>query len=84
MKNDKGFMQIIIIIALIIVIISLLGISLREVYSKLSANPAVGENFKFVKDWIVGGYNAYLSEPLGKLFNFGTNYLFQIFPEAKK
>lgn len=84
MKNNSGFMQIIIIIILIIIIISLLGISLREIYFKLSANPEVSENFKFIKDWIVSGYNTYLSGPISKLFNFGTDYIFQIFPEAKK
>lgn len=79
MKNDKGFIQIIVIIILVIVIISLLGISLREIFGKLSDNPTISENFKYVKDWIVGLYNKYLAQPVGAAFTFIKNYLISVF-----
>lgn len=79
MKNDKGFVQIIVIIILVIVIISLLGISLREIFGKLSENPTISENFKYVKDWIVGLYNKYLAQPVGAVFTFIKNYLISVF-----
>lgn len=80
---QKGFIQIIVIFILIIVIISLLGISLKEIFSKLSDNPSVGENFSFVTDWIVHTYNSYLAKPVGNLFSSLKDYIFEIFPESK-
>lgn len=77
--QQKGFVQIIVIIVLIIVIISLLGISLKEIFGKLSANPEVNENFTFIKNWIANLYNKYLEKPIGNLFNYGKNYLLNIF-----
>lgn len=79
MNNEKGFIQIIVIIILVIVIISLLGISLREIFSKLSDNPTISENFKYVTDWIAGLYNKYLAQPVGAAFTFIKNYLISIF-----
>lgn len=69
-QNNGGFIQIIVIIVLIIVIISLLGISLKEIFNRLSANPEVAENFKFIKDWIAGVFNKYLSSSVGAVFNY--------------
>ncbi len=45
---NKGFFQLIVIFLLIIVIMSLLGVSL----SKLTENPALKENLSFLWNWI--------------------------------
>lgn len=45
---NKGFFQLIVIFLLIVVIMSLLGISL----SKLTENPALKENLSFLWNWI--------------------------------
>lgn len=83
MENNNGFVQIIVIIILVIVVISLLGISLQEIFAKLSANPTVGENFKYVTDWIKDVYNKYLARPVGSVFIFIKNYLISIFSNIK-
>lgn len=83
MNSESGFIKIIIIIVLIIVIISLLGISLKEIFGRLSSNPQITENFIFVKNWIVDVYSTYLSGPVGHLFGYLKDYVFQIFPESK-
>lgn len=83
MENNKGFIQIIVIIILVIVIVSLLGISLREVFGKLSSNPTISENFKYVKDWIAGLYNKYLAQPVSAGFTFIKNYIISVFSNIK-
>lgn len=75
MFQEKGFIQIIVIIILVIVIISLLGISLKEIFGKVSSNQTVGENFKYVTDWLKDIYDEYLAAPVGKGFDFIKNYI---------
>lgn len=79
MKNNNGFIQIIVIIILVIVVISLLGISLSEIFGKISSNQTVGENFKYVTDWLKSVYNKYLAAPVGKGFDFIKNYIIGLF-----
>ena len=55
----KGFIQIIIIFVLLVIILSLLGVSL----STLFKNPILQENFGFIGDWIAWLWNTYLSVP---------------------
>ncbi|MEK7559748.1 MAG: hypothetical protein AAB522_00390 [Patescibacteria group bacterium] len=55
----KGFIQIIIIFVLLVIILSLLGVSL----STLFKNPILQENFGFIGDWIAWLWNNYLSVP---------------------
>ena len=68
MKN-QGFIQIIIILALLIIILSLLGVSL----SALSQNPILRDNFGFIGNWIKWLWNNYLSSSFW--------YFYQIFME---
>lgn len=75
MFQEKGFIQIIVIIILVIVVISLLGISLSEIFGKISSNKTVSENFKYVTDWLKGVYNKYLAAPVSKGFIFIKNYV---------
>lgn len=56
MKN-QGFIQIIIILALLVIILSLLEVSL----SALSQNPILRDNFGFIGNWIKWAWNNYLS-----------------------
>lgn len=83
MENNNGFIQIIVIIILVIVVISLLGISLQEIFAKLSANPTVGENFKYVTGWLKDVYNKYLARPVSATFTFFKNYLISVFSNIK-
>lgn len=65
----KGFIQIIIILALLVIILSLLGVSL----SALSQNPILRENFGFIGNWFGWLWNNYLSVPFW--------YVYEIFVE---
>lgn len=68
MKN-QGFIQIIIILALLVIILSLLGVS----FSALSQNPILKENFGFIGNWLSWLWNNYLSMPFW--------YIYEIFVE---
>lgn len=65
MYQERGFIQLIIILALIVIIISLLGISLRAVFS----NSTLQENFGFIGDWLVWLWGDYLSQPFRFIYN---------------
>lgn len=64
-----GFIQIIIILALLVMILSLLGVSL----SALFENPILRDNFGFIWDWIRWLWNNYLNVPFW--------YIYEIFVE---
>ncbi|MEK7503120.1 MAG: hypothetical protein AAB556_01595 [Patescibacteria group bacterium] len=67
MKN--GFIQIIIILALLVIILSLLGVSLSALFS----NPILQDNFSFIKDWGRLLWNSYLGAP--------ARYIYKLFLE---
>jgi len=47
MKNNKGFIQLIVIIALVLIVISLLGVSLGDLFD----NETLQKNFSFAWQW---------------------------------
>ncbi len=63
--NNKGFIQIVIILVLLLIILSLLGVSLSSLFS----NPILAENFGFVKTWGLWLWNNYLSGPVGQIWS---------------
>jgi|SRR3989344_1525760 len=63
--NNKGFVQIVIILVLLLIILSLLGVSLSSLFS----NPILAENFGFVKTWGLWLWNNYLAGPANKLWS---------------
>jgi len=67
--QKQGFIHIIIILALLVIILSLLGVSL----SALSQNPILKDNFGFIGNWIVYAWNNYLNAPFW--------YIYEIFVE---
>ena|SRR3989344_4259102 len=67
--QKPGFIQIIIILALLVIILSLLGVSL----SALFQNPILKDNFGFIGNWTAYAWNNYLSAPFW--------YIYEIFVE---
>lgn len=65
----KGFIQIVIILVLLVVILSLLGVSLSALFS----NPFIKENFSFIKDWCLWLWNNYLQAPAQYIYNLFIN-----------
>lgn len=61
-KSEKGLIQTIIIIILTIIILSLLGISIRTLIEKISGNDLIGENFNYVWNGIKKFFDKYLSQ----------------------
>lgn len=74
-ENEKGFIQIIIIIIMSIVIISLLGISLNELLS----NKALNENFKLVWSLIKKTWDSYLIIPAKYIWSLWVMYVWNPF-----
>ena len=68
MKNN-GFIQIVIILALLVIILSLLGVSLSALFS----NPILKDNFSFIGDWWSWLWNSYFGAP--------ARYLYELFLE---
>jgi len=64
--QQKGFVQLIIIVALLVIILSLLGVSLRALF----ANELLKENFGFIGEWLRWFWNGYLGMPF-RLFYEG-------------
>ena len=73
--NNKGFIQIVIILVLFLIILSLLGVSL----SSLFANPILAENFGFVKTWGLWLWNNYLKAPASYVIKIFGNLIWQPF-----
>ncbi len=63
--QQKGFIHIIVIAILLIIIVSLLGVSLRSVFS----NTVLQENFRAVGDWLSWLWNSPILAPLRYFFN---------------
>lgn len=66
---NSGFIQIIIILALLVIILSLLGVSL----SALFQNPVLQDNFGFIGNWASWLWSNYLSNAFW--------YIYEIFKE---
>jgi hypothetical protein len=65
MQQQGGFIQLIIIIALLLIILSLLGVSLRSVFS----DSLLQDNFGVVGKWISDVWVNYLETPATFLFD---------------
>lgn len=60
----RGFIQLIIILVLIVVVLSLLGVSLRTLFSSATLQ----DNFGFVGEWLRWFWNSYLGAPFRIVF----------------
>lgn len=67
--QNRGFIQIIIIMLLLVIILSLLGVSLSSLFS----NPILHENFGFLGDWISTIWTKYLAGPFKLLWDMLIN-----------
>jgi hypothetical protein len=61
----QGFIQLILIIVLLVIILSLLGVSLSSLFS----NPVLQQNFGFLWGWISRAWSNYLAVPFGYLWD---------------
>ena len=78
--NNKGFIQIVIILILLLIILSLLGVSL----SSLASNPILAENFGFVKTWSVWLWNNYVRAPFYYVWNMFKELIWNQFVDVMK
>ena len=65
MGTQKGFIQLIVIFILIVIVLSLLGVSLRALFS----NTTLHDNFGFVGEWARWFWNSYLGAPFRLIFS---------------
>ena len=70
-KQKQGFIQMIIILALLVIILSLLGVSLNSLFS----NPVLRDNFGFLGTWLANIWNNYFSA----IFNYFWGLLANLF-----
>jgi hypothetical protein len=75
---QKGFIQLIVILALLVVIISLLGINLNTVAN----NPQLRSNFSFVYDASAWLWDNYLHDPVTIAFQVWVDVLWKPFVSA--
>lgn len=73
--QENGFIQLVIIFLLLIVIISLLGVSL----SSLIQNETLKENFGIVGGWVEWVWNNILKGPAQALWNIFITYILSLF-----
>ncbi len=62
----RGFIQLIVIFILIVIILSLLGVSL----SALVNNPTLQENFGFIGKWVSAIWNSWLAAPFRIFYTY--------------
>lgn len=74
--QKRGFVQLIIILALIVVIVSLLGVSLRTLFD----NTTLQDNFGFVGEWVSSVWHNYLAAPFVYAWNNLLRPLFCTIP----
>ena len=79
-SRNKGFIQIIIIAVLLVIILSLLGVSLNALFS----NTVLRDNFGFLGRWIADIWNAYLGAVFNYLWNIWVTVFWQAFLDAMK
>lgn len=75
---NQGFIQLLIIAVLLIIILSLLGVSLGAVFS----NQTLRGNFKFVWDSTNYIWSTYLSWPAKIIWKIWMKYVWETFTEA--
>ncbi len=80
MENKRGFIQILIILVLLIVIISLLGVSLGELFS----NKTLKDNFSYVFGGINFVWENYLLAPVKIIFGTFKDLLWEPLAESLK
>jgi len=68
--KDRGFIQLIIILALLVVILSLLGVSL----SALFGNPILQTNFSFIWDGLSVLWDRWLGAPAQAVWDFISDF----------
>ena len=76
--NNKGFIQLIVIAVMLIIILSLLGVSLSALFS----NKTLRDNFKFVWDSAVYIWNQYLVGPAEFVWRIWVDYVWKSFTAA--
>jgi len=62
MKQEKGLIQLVVIFILAIIILSLLGVSIKSLIDKLPANNTLGDNFTYVWNSVTEFFNQYVSQ----------------------
>lgn len=76
--QEKGFIQIIIIVILLVIILSLLGVSLSALFS----NPILKQNFGFLGEWLSRLWNSYLAAPFRYFFSTLVNLVWEPFVDT--
>jgi len=61
-NQERGLIQLIVIVILAIIILSLLGISVKSLIDKLPANNTLGDNFSYVWNSIKEFFNEYIAD----------------------
>ncbi len=64
MRKNQGLIQLVILIAAVIVLLSFFGINLRKIF----ANDTVRENFAFVKEKLAFWWNAWIKDAVKYLW----------------
>lgn len=75
---QRGFIQLIVIVALLIIVISLLGVNLKDV----AGNPLVQGNFSYVYNFSNWLWSNYLHDPVRIAFNVWVDVLWKPFVGA--
>ena len=79
MKKQGGFIQLLIILALLIIIVSLLGVNLKK---DVADNPEVQGNFSYITNTSQWLWNNYLHDPVRIAFNLWVDILWKPFLSA--
>jgi hypothetical protein len=75
---QRGFIQLIVIVALLIIVISLLGVNLKDV----AGNPLVKGNFSYVYNFSTWLWDNYLHDPVRIAFRVWVDVLWKPFVGA--
>ncbi|QQG42331.1 MAG: hypothetical protein HYW15_02330 [Candidatus Giovannonibacteria bacterium] len=78
--RKQGFIQIIIIAVLLVIILSLLGVSLNSLFS----NPVLRENFGFLGQWLGILWDNYFSAIFNYFWNIWVSIFWQPFLDTMK
>lgn len=79
-KQKQGFIQIIIIAVLLVIILSLLGVSLNSLFSNL----VLRDNFGFLGTWLANIWNNYFSSIFNYFWGLWINLFWQPFLDTIK
>ena len=61
-NQEQGLIQLVVIFILAIIILSLLGVSIKSLIDKLPANNTLGDNFIYVWNSVTEFFNQYVSQ----------------------